>query len=168
MWLPIRHHPGTMWKACGKSGLLKCCQNKYLADENIRKLPQCWRTRSHEIPRSDERTGESCGAGSLRGTVSGFILSFLSTISNHLIQRLNMAEECRLLLRHLGDLPRWLSGKEPACQHRRLRFHPWVGKIPWRRKWQPTAVFLPGESRDLATEQQQQSWDKVFLMKLLV
>ena len=25
------------------------------------------------------------------------------------------------------------------------RFDPWVGKIPWRRKWQPTSVFLPGE-----------------------
>ena len=25
-------------------------------------------------------------------------------------------------------------------------FHPRVGKIPWRRKWQPTPVFLPGES----------------------
>ena len=25
-------------------------------------------------------------------------------------------------------------------------FNPWVGKIPWRRKWQPTPVFLPGES----------------------
>ena len=25
-------------------------------------------------------------------------------------------------------------------------FDPWVRKIPWRRKWQPTAVFLPGES----------------------
>ena len=23
---------------------------------------------------------------------------------------------------------------------------PWVGKIPWRKKWQPTPVFLPGES----------------------
>ena len=29
---------------------------------------------------------------------------------------------------------------------RRPRFDPWIGKIPWRRKWQPTAVFLPGES----------------------
>ena len=26
------------------------------------------------------------------------------------------------------------------------RFDPWVGKIPWRRAWQPTPVFLPGES----------------------
>ena len=25
-------------------------------------------------------------------------------------------------------------------------FDPWVGKIPWRRQWQPTPVFLPGES----------------------
>ena len=25
-------------------------------------------------------------------------------------------------------------------------FDPWVGKIPWRRKWQPTLVLLPGES----------------------
>ena len=25
-------------------------------------------------------------------------------------------------------------------------FHPWAGKVPWRRKWQPTPVFLPGES----------------------
>ena len=37
-------------------------------------------------------------------------------------------------------LPWWLSGK---C--RRHRFNPWVGKIPWRRKWQPTPVFLTGK-----------------------
>ena len=46
-------------------------------------------------------------------------------------------------------LARWLRGKEPAhqCQRcRRHRFNPWVGKIPWRRKWQPTLVFLPAES----------------------
>ena len=41
------------------------------------------------------------------------------------------------------------SGKESACQCRRckgLGFDPWVGKIPWRRKWQPTPVFLPENS----------------------
>ena len=46
-------------------------------------------------------------------------------------------------------LPRWLSGKESACQcrrHRRLGFVPWVGKIPWSRQWQPTPVFLPRQS----------------------
>ena len=49
------------------------------------------------------------------------------------------------LLYGLG-LPWWLQGKEPACQCRRHGFSLWVGKIPWRRKWQPTPVFLPGES----------------------
>ena len=41
------------------------------------------------------------------------------------------------------------SGKEPACQyrrHKRLGFNPWVRKIPWRRKWYPSPLFLPGES----------------------
>ena len=28
-------------------------------------------------------------------------------------------------------------------------FDPWVGKIPWRRKWQPTPVFMPGKSHGL-------------------
>ena len=37
----------------------------------------------------------------------------------------------------------WLK-RLPAM--RETRFNPWVGKIPWRRKWQPTPVFLPGES----------------------
>ena len=31
---------------------------------------------------------------------------------------------------------------------KRLGFSPWVGKIPWRMKWQPTPVFLPGESHE--------------------
>ena len=38
------------------------------------------------------------------------------------------------------------SGKETACQCRRPGFCPWVGKIPWRREWRPTPVFLPGKS----------------------
>ena len=41
------------------------------------------------------------------------------------------------------------SGKEPTCQCRKgkkLGFDPWVRKIPWKRKQQPTPVFLPGES----------------------
>ena len=33
-----------------------------------------------------------------------------------------------------------------CLQHRRLRFNPWIRKIPCRRKWQPTPVFLPGKS----------------------
>ena len=47
------------------------------------------------------------------------------------------------------------SSKESAWQHRRHKrrgFDPWVGKTPWRRAWQPTPVFLPGESHG------QRSW----------
>ena len=40
----------------------------------------------------------------------------------------------------------WLSGKEFACQSRRRGFDLWVGNILWRRKWQPTLVFLPQKS----------------------
>ena len=36
--------------------------------------------------------------------------------------------------------------KESACPCRRCGFSPWVRKIPWRRKWQPTPEFFPGES----------------------
>jgi len=43
---------------------------------------------------------------------------------------------------------RWCSGEEPVCRlrrHKRHEFDPWVGKISWRRKWQPTIVFLTGK-----------------------
>ena len=43
-------------------------------------------------------------------------------------------------------LPRWHSGEILACQNRRCKFDPWVRKIPWRRKWQPTPILLTGEA----------------------
>ena len=47
------------------------------------------------------------------------------------------------------NLPKYAgssAGKESTCNAGDLGFSPWVGKIPWRRAWQPTPVFLPGES----------------------
>ena len=47
-----------------------------------------------------------------------------------------------------SGFPGSASGKEPTCQcrrHKRHRFNLWVRKIPWRRAWQPTPVFLHGE-----------------------
>ena len=44
------------------------------------------------------------------------------------------------------DFAGGVSSKEPACQCRRLGFDPLQGRFPWRRAWQPTPVFLPGES----------------------
>ena len=62
---------------------------------------------------------------------------------------------CRQILYQLsyqGSSPCW-CGKMPVArsffsclQCRRPGFYFWVRKIPWRRKWQPTPVFLPGES----------------------
>ena len=45
--------------------------------------------------------------------------------------------------------PGGASGKEPSCQCRgckRCGFDPWVGKILWRRAWQPIPVFMPREA----------------------
>ena len=53
------------------------------------------------------------------------------------------------MIYNIFELPRWHNGKESTCRHSRCKrqgFHPWVGKIPWRRKCQPTSVFLPGKS----------------------
>ena len=43
-------------------------------------------------------------------------------------------------------MPFWVKNL-PAMQKmpKRSRFDPWFGKFPWRRRWQPTPVFLPGE-----------------------
>ena len=49
------------------------------------------------------------------------------------------------------DFPVGAVGKEFACQcrrHKRWGFNPWVRKTLWRRKWQPSPVFLPGNSMD--------------------
>ena len=46
-------------------------------------------------------------------------------------------------LKEFQGFPGGASGKEPACQcgrGKRLRFNPWAGKVPWRRKWQPPPV----------------------------
>ena len=81
-----------------------------------------------------------------------------STI-NHLV--------CPIALQflHLSRAPRlfgfpwWLSGKESACQHRRCGLNPRVRKIPWRRVWQPTPVFLPGKSHGRRRQAGSSPWD---------
>ena len=63
----------------------------------------------------------------------------------------------------LHGLPRWLSGKEFTCQcrrHRRLRFDPWVRKLPWRREWLPTPVVLPGKSHGQRSLVGYSPWDR--------
>ena len=52
---------------------------------------------------------------------------------------------CWNKLPNIRDFPHGSVGKEFSCNARdkRCEYWPWVRKIPWRRKWQPTPVFLP-------------------------
>ena len=78
------------------------------------------------------------------------VMVTVKVVRNGCIQ--NITSELGLLM--IGcklGFPGGTSGKEPTCQCRRCKRHgfdPWVGKIPWRRAWQPTPVFLPGESHE--------------------
>ena len=50
-----------------------------------------------------------------------------------------------ILCSQLVQVPRYLSGKDSTCNARDLDSIPSSGRFPWRRKWQPTPVFLPEE-----------------------
>ena len=106
-------------------------------------------------PAGSRQRGEWVPGSGVRGPglVQSLILLIAETLSLVGFNRLPLQFTCL----H-GDLVRMVQvkllraslvvqcGKESACQCRRCEFDPWVGKIPWRRKWQPTPVFLPGES----------------------
>ena len=64
-----------------------------------------------------------------RWTFAGKVISLLFNMLSRLVMGFPVAQ----LVKNL-----------PAVQ--KTRVHPWVGKIPWRRKWQPTPVSLPGKS----------------------
>ena len=63
--------------------------------------------------------------------------------------------------------PAGSSGKESTCKCRSCRIHPWVRKIPWRRKWQSILVFLlrsmvgysPRGSKQLDATENTSMWD---------
>ena len=98
-----------------------------------------------------------CLAG-LSGAGWGCCAGNIQSQEQSVAQRHQTCKECRCSLRLRTarvsqglylymELSGWLSGKEPAYQCRRRGFEPWVGKIPWRRKWESTPIFLPGKSQ---------------------
>ena len=64
--------------------------------------------------------------------VSVYHCAFLP-FDRHVIRKIN------------GGTARWLSGKDPPAMQE-TQFDSWVRKIPWKRKWRPILLFLPGKS----------------------
>ena len=95
--------------------------------------------------------GRSCKPGRGKGTalpVSFRVIPESITPASHV----HLGHTCFFLsLPGAYQVPLVVKKKKKKSAHlfRRLKrrgFNPWVGKIPWRRKWQPTPVFLPGKS----------------------
>ena len=71
-------------------------------------------------------------------------LWYIHTVDYYLATKRN-----KLLIHAIMGFPGGASSKESTCQcsrYKRLRTDPWIGKIPWSRKWQPTPGFVPGKS----------------------
>ena len=78
-----------------------------------------------------------------KGILSPLAHSRLQELSLHLV-----VLKSDVLIFTPGGFPDGSDGKKKKkkCLHcRRLQFNPWVKKIPWRREWKPTPVFLTGE-----------------------
>ena len=77
----------------------------------------------------------------------GFILGAVYSAG---LNKLMMTRTYMFIIKSIYGLPRWCSDGEPVCQCRRCRrrrFKPWVRKVPWRKKRQPTQGCLPGKSQ---------------------
>ena len=60
-------------------------------------------------------------------------------------QKTDLTSFMDLILTSSTGLPLWIKWKRACLQWRRPRFDPWIRKVPWRKEWTLTPVFLPGE-----------------------
>ena len=79
------------------------------------------------------KEGKRLGGGGRRGKAKSYLLS---------LKKKNKKKDCPIYI----GLPWWLRKERIHLQCKRPGFSPWVGTIPWRRTWQATSVFLPGEA----------------------
>ena len=71
--------------------------------------------------------------------------------------------DLRTLKKIKVGFPGSASGKEPACQcrrHKRPGFGPWIGKIPWRRAWQPYVINHDFTDEDTETQRDKATWPR--------
>ena len=121
-------------------GSLACCSPRGCKQlDTTEQLNQTEHFQEHPPINGDWETVDKCSSlPSFRGSILGSIL--------------DVSQEIPVKLSHVSlskGFPSSSSDKEPSFQcrrHKRQGFHLWVGKIPWRKAWQPTPVFLSGES----------------------
>ena len=132
--------------ACGSDGKESACSAEHLG-----LIPGLGRSTGEGngyplpvfLPGEFQGQSSSLAVYSLWGNKEPDMTEQLITIIAYLVVITNSAKGREIYISPW--CPRWHSGKESPCQcrkHRRLGFNPWVRKIPWRRKWQPTPIFL--------------------------
>ena len=77
-----------------------------------------------------------------------YLLYYINYINYVLIIFLYLIISGSILFFFNNLLVRFCRWSNFCLQCRRPRFNPWVVKISWSRKWQPTPIFLPGKSRE--------------------
>ena len=112
---------------------------------------QCSTDYKSDIHTLKNRVKKECGKWSLVFYIASRFFTIWDNKENppiNLFLHLNSTYFLKPSLIEMLGLPRWLSGKECACQYRksqRCGFDSWVGKIPLSRKWKLAPVFLPGK-----------------------
>ena len=94
-----------------------------------------------------EQMEEHTGQGKM-GAWAGMVPTFRSE-EKPMRMRTKKGGVKLIISRRWWVFPGGAKGKEPACpckRHKKFEFDRWVGRIPWKRVWQPTPVFFPGES----------------------
>ena len=78
--------------------------------------------------------------------------------SSHFLIQGHVSPRQSLNSRSISNTSHFLWASPVAQKGRRHKFDPWVRKIPWRKTWQPTPVFLPGKSHGQRSLAGYRSW----------
>ena len=130
------------WKIHGATLVKAFVQNlswASLVAQRLKCLPVMWETWVRSLGREDRLEKEMATHSSILAWRIPWTED-PGRLQSTGLQRFDMTEQLHF------HFTWWFSGKEVHLQWRRPEYHSWVGKIPWRWKWQPTPVFLPGES----------------------
>ena len=81
--------------------------------------------------------------------------SYMTTWKTTALTRQTFAGKVMSLLFMVSTVAQW---SRICLQWKKHKFNSWIGKIPWRRKWLPTPVFLPGKSHGQRSLVDYSSW----------